>query len=130
MDPRSNHWKKSESVLCQQRCSQVEFFADGVSLGVDSDAPYILSWNDIPVGVHVITALATDDLGATGRSASIQITVGDTPVTPTAPQWNTSEIYWGGEEVSHNGKRWRAKWWTRGEEPGTTGQWGVWEEKV
>ncbi len=26
-------------------------------------------------------------------------------------------------------KLWKAKWWTSGEEPGTTGQWGVWEDK-
>ncbi|EKA4516317.1 hypothetical protein OLI49_004685, partial [Vibrio parahaemolyticus] len=24
------------------------------------------------------------------------------------------------------GKEWTAQWWTSGEEPGTTGQWGVW----
>ncbi|OQY49313.1 MAG: hypothetical protein B6240_03610 [Desulfobacteraceae bacterium 4572_87] len=60
--------------------AQVAFFVDGVSLGVDADAPYSLSWEDVPEG------------------------------------------------ACHNGKTWRAKWWTRGEEPGTTGQWGVWKE--
>lgn len=34
----------------------------------------------------------------------------------------------GGQIVSHNGRQWRAKWWTQGEEPGTTGPWGVWED--
>ncbi len=29
--------------------------------------------------------------------------------------------------MSHQGKKWRAKWWTQGDEPGTTGEWGVWE---
>ncbi|MCP4579244.1 MAG: hypothetical protein GY846_23465 [Deltaproteobacteria bacterium] len=105
---------------------KVEFFADGVSFGVDHDFPYTLSLNNMVEGSHNITAVATDDQGATGQSAAVQITVGqDTPVTPL---WNASEVYWGGDEVSHNEKRWRAKWWTQGEEPGTTGQWGVWEE--
>ncbi|GAP63111.1 chitinase [Ardenticatena maritima] len=56
-------------------------------------------------------------------------------VTPTpdagvcsAPAWNAAVAYVGGDVVSHNGHEWRAKWWTRGEEPGTTGQWGVWED--
>ena len=33
-----------------------------------------------------------------------------------------------GNVVSHNGHKWTAKWWTKGEEPGTTGQWGVWRD--
>lgn len=44
------------------------------------------------------------------------------------PAWSSGEIYTGGDLVSHNGRQWRAKWWTLGEVPGTTGQWGVWED--
>jgi len=106
---------------------QVEFFADGLSLGVDQDFPYTLSWEDVPEASYAITAVATDDQGATGQAAAIQITVGEI-IPPSALPWRASETYWGGDEVSHNGKLWRAKWWTRGEEPGTTGRWGVWEE--
>jgi len=105
---------------------QVEFLIDGVSLGAIADAPYTLLWTDVPEGVYVITAVATDDQGATGRrSPKVEITVGSSASVST---WDPSEVYWGGDEVCHNGKAWRAKWWTRGEEPGTTGQWGVWEE--
>lgn len=43
-------------------------------------------------------------------------------------QWISSQVYVGGDHVSWKGKNWEAKWWTRGEEPGTTGQWGVWKE--
>ena len=46
----------------------------------------------------------------------------------TAPPWDPSAVYVGGDVVSHNGRQWRAKWWTQGEEPGTTGEWGVWED--
>lgn len=46
-----------------------------------------------------------------------------------AVPWSTGSAYSSGAEVSHAGKLWRAKWWTTGEEPGTTGQWGVWEDK-
>jgi chitinase len=47
----------------------------------------------------------------------------------TVPAWDRAKVYNGGNEVSHRGKRWQAKWWTQGEEPGTTGEWGVWRDQ-
>ncbi|MFC4336763.1 lytic polysaccharide monooxygenase auxiliary activity family 9 protein [Salininema proteolyticum] len=41
--------------------------------------------------------------------------------------WGAGQVYQGGDEVTHSGEKYRAKWWTQGDEPGTTGQWGVWE---
>ncbi|MGH3680360.1 MAG: glycosyl hydrolase family 18 protein [Natronosporangium sp.] len=52
----------------------------------------------------------------------------DPPGDCTLPAWNRSQIYTGGGQVSHAGREWRAKWWTQGEEPGTTGEWGVWAD--
>lgn len=46
----------------------------------------------------------------------------------TSPAWSSSAIYVNGDQVSHNGHEWQAKWWTQNEEPGTTGEWGVWED--
>jgi chitinase len=46
----------------------------------------------------------------------------------TDPPWDASTVYWGDDRVSHDGNAWRAKWWTLGQEPGTTGEWGVWED--
>ncbi|MDX7876380.1 immunoglobulin-like domain-containing protein [Aeromonas veronii] len=40
--------------------------------------------------------------------------------------WDAKKVYVGGDIVSHNGKNWLAAWWTQNEEPGTTGDWGVW----
>ncbi|MGW2091900.1 glycoside hydrolase family 19 protein [Promicromonospora sukumoe] len=45
----------------------------------------------------------------------------------SAPAWSAGGVYVGGNLVTHGGASWRAKWWTQGETPGTTGQWGVWE---
>ncbi|MFI9546033.1 chitinase C-terminal domain-containing protein [Streptomyces sp. NPDC052016] len=42
--------------------------------------------------------------------------------------WNSATEYTGGSVVSHKGHSWKAKWWTKGEEPGTTGEWGVWQD--
>jgi chitinase len=49
--------------------------------------------------------------------------------TCTAPAWETTTVYVGGDRVTHEGRTWRAKWWTRGEIPGTTGEWGVWADE-
>jgi chitinase len=46
----------------------------------------------------------------------------------TAPEWQRGNIYTGGNQVSHNGHGFTAKWWTQGEEPGTTGPSGVWTD--
>lgn len=46
-----------------------------------------------------------------------------------AGAWATSAVYTGGTNVSYGGRNWQAKWWTQGETPGTTGQWGVWSDQ-
>ncbi|MEV4601400.1 chitinase [Amycolatopsis sp. NPDC049253] len=50
------------------------------------------------------------------------------PGTCTAPEWQKASVYVGGDSVSHNAHKWTAKWWTQGEEPGTTGPDGVWSD--
>jgi chitinase len=50
------------------------------------------------------------------------------PGACTAPEWQKASVYTGGNVVAHNGHKWTAKWWTQGEEPGTTGEWGVWAD--
>ncbi|WP_299691615.1 glycosyl hydrolase family 18 protein [uncultured Vibrio sp.] len=42
--------------------------------------------------------------------------------------WDSGAIYTGGDQVTHAGKIWQAKWWTQGQDPTTSGQWGVWKE--
>lgn len=45
-----------------------------------------------------------------------------------AAPWNATAVYTANNVASHNGHNWRAKWWTQGETPGTTGEWGVWAD--
>ncbi len=53
--------------------TQVEFFRKNVSLGVDTTAPYTLTWSDAPVGKHRLTAVATDDAGGSATSAAVTV---------------------------------------------------------
>ncbi|WP_425413898.1 carbohydrate-binding protein [Psychromonas hadalis] len=49
-------------------------------------------------------------------------------VTPTGDTWNASTIYNSGDTVVVNGVTYKAQWWTKGENPTTTGTWGVWKK--
>jgi len=46
---------------------------------------------------------------------------------PSITTWNSSSVYVGGDEVMYNGVRYRAKWWTQGDNPETQGPWGPWQ---
>ncbi len=50
---------------------QVEFFYNNVRLGVDTTAPYTLTWSDAPWGMYALTAVATDDAGTSATSAAV-----------------------------------------------------------
>lgn len=56
--------------------TQVEFFVDGGSIGVDMSAPYSTSWNTTTYsdGAHTVSAVATDTIGQTGNDA-VSVTV-------------------------------------------------------
>ena len=63
--------------------TQVEFFASGTSLGVDTTSPYGLTRTDLPAGVYTLTAVATDDDGDTATSSPVSVVVA-APTPPTA----------------------------------------------
>jgi chitinase len=62
-------------------------------------------------------------------------TVSNPTPTPTSgtgtgcnvPAYNPNSIYTNGQQVSYNGRKWQARWWTQGEAPSTGGS-GVWQD--
>lgn len=54
-------------------------------------------------------------------------TEGPEPGDCDSPAWSTGTVYTQGDSVSHGGSVYTARWWTQGDEPGTGGEWGVWE---
>ncbi|MCF6442780.1 lytic polysaccharide monooxygenase [Pseudoalteromonas luteoviolacea] len=59
--------------------------------------------------------------GELSSSTTAEITVKN--VVSTLQPWNKSKTYVAGDKVSHKGTDYEAKWWNRGEEPGTTQVW-------
>jgi hypothetical protein len=65
--------------------AKVEFFQGAVKLGEDTTAPYGFSWSNVPAGTYSLTAVATDNLGATATSAAVNVTVNPATGLPAAP---------------------------------------------
>ena len=61
---------------------KVEFFVNGAPIGQDVTFPYQVNWLATE-GNHTLTAVATDDQGATGNSAPVRISAGSAPPPPT-----------------------------------------------
>lgn len=55
--------------------SRVDFYANGQQVGSDTSSPYGATWNNVPQGTFNLTAVATDNAGATTTSATATVTV-------------------------------------------------------
>lgn len=55
--------------------SKVEFFNGATSLGSKTSAPYTVTWSNVAAGSYSITAVATDNAGATTTSSAVGVTV-------------------------------------------------------
>ena len=86
----NSRWNAPASVTFQASVSSgeandtvsVEFFANGVSQGVRSSAPWSVT-TTLSAATYTITAVATDGQGASTTSAARTITVSDTNAPPT-----------------------------------------------
>jgi regulation of enolase protein 1 (concanavalin A-like superfamily) len=57
------------------RVAQVDFFANSTLIGSASGSPFTLTWNNASAGTYSLTAIATDDGGASTTSAARTITI-------------------------------------------------------
>jgi Bacterial Ig domain/Calx-beta domain len=73
--------------------STVEFFEGGNSLGIATNNPisagaanaFHLNWPNVSAGQYILTAVATDNQGATGTSAPVRVVVKTGPLTNPPP---------------------------------------------
>jgi chitinase len=106
--------------------SKVEFLLNGNKIGEDLTSPYTFTTAALTAGNYTITAKATDNNGATTTSSTVNIVINQQQTSScSTPSYVHGNIYVGGNEVSYEGKKWRAKWWTQNEYPGTS---AVWED--
>ena len=70
--------------------SRVTFFANGQQVGSDTSSPYGATWSSVPTGTHNLTAVATDNDGATTTSGTATITVKSATTTGTRVAFNPS----------------------------------------
>ena len=61
---------------------RVDAYANSTLIGSRTASPYSFAWSGVPAGTYAISAVATDNLGATATSAPVTITVD--PATPSA----------------------------------------------
>lgn len=61
--------------------AKVEFFQGTTKLGEDLSSPYEYSWTNVQNGSYVLSAKATDNLGLTTASGTVNITVSSPPAT-------------------------------------------------
>src|SRR5439155_10410521 len=62
--------------------TKVEFFAGTTLLGTDTNAPFSITWSNVPAGSYTLFARATDNQGATANSAGVPIIVYETNAPP------------------------------------------------
>jgi len=79
---------------------KVEFFQSAVKLGEATATPWQFTWNQVAAGAYTLSALATDDMGATNASSSIQINVA-APSLGVAVQGNQIVVSWATSPVSY-----------------------------
>ena len=57
----------------------VEFFQDSTRMGAATNEPYSFSWTSVSAGNYILTAKATDNLGAATLSTPVAISVTNSP---------------------------------------------------
>jgi hypothetical protein len=63
--------------------ARVDFYRGSTLIGSDTTSPYSIAWNNVPAGSYSLTAVATDNAGATRTSTAVSITVNGTAPRPT-----------------------------------------------
>ncbi|NND72402.1 MAG: T9SS type A sorting domain-containing protein [Rhodothermales bacterium] len=81
--------------------SVVQFYQNNILLGQDTSAPYSFTWSNVQEGAYALSAVATDNDGASTTSNSIVVTAGDNPgPPPTITETQTIDLVVGWNQVS------------------------------
>ena len=67
--------------------TQVAFYAGSSLVGTDTTSPFTASWTNVPVGNYSLTAVATDNAGASTTSGAVTVRV---VVPPSSTPFGTA----------------------------------------
>lgn len=70
----------AKAMSAEGSIDKVDFYANNVLIGTARDVgtdQFMMTWRRLPDGVHILTAVATDELGVTRKSEPVKITVSD-----------------------------------------------------
>jgi hypothetical protein len=70
--------------------ARVDFYQGGTVVGTDAAAPYSATWSNVPAGTYSLTAVATDDSGATTTSTASTVTVNASAGLPSG--WTAADV--------------------------------------
>ncbi len=87
--------------------SRLELFANDQLIGSATNAPYQFMWTNIPIGFHLLTTRATDNLGRAATSAVVNVTspgIATAPITLIA----TGAVWRYFDMTNHLGENWRS----------------------
>jgi len=82
----------ADAVDADGTVSSVEFFVDGVSIGIDNTAPYTINYVGV-LGTHTFTAKATDNNGSQTTSSSITLHIIATGISDVYTSGSTFKVY-------------------------------------
>ena len=110
--------------------SKYEVYKDGELVATTTDIKITIK-DLTPDTMYKFTVRTISETGLrSDESNVVEVTTdakGQEPEHSNVHVWKANKIYNSGSEVRHNNKLYRAKWYTCGDEPGTTGEYGVWE---
>ena len=72
--------------------SRVDFYAGVTLLGSSAAAPYALTWSNVSAGTYQLTAVATDNSGASTTSAPVTITVSPAQGPGLPSGWSHADV--------------------------------------
>lgn len=90
---------------------RVDFFHGNTLIATDTSAPYSVTWPDVAAGAYSLTAVATDDSGATGTSQAVNIIVNAPPGDGqcSAAPYVAGTAYAAGQQVRNQGQVYRCE---------------------
>ncbi|MEI7898932.1 MAG: Ig-like domain-containing protein [bacterium] len=85
--PNNTNFSQGASIVINATATdddtvnQVDFYANGSLLGSDISVPYSYTWSGAALGVHALTAVATDNTSQSATSATVTVRVAIFPTT-------------------------------------------------